>query len=241
MEPISAWRRPATLVALVTLTVDVALRVVVVGVVLSGRGQPGGSLFYSLPAPGPGSLALLLTAGLLTGSCRRPPAVHGSGRLVRWAVALAGVSVLIGLVSVAIGLATLPPLEVAATVPGSFTGLVVALLVGWGLVVVGRTAPRTRASVVDESAPLTGTAAASPVGPELVPPELEPPTWSPDAAAGAVWRTAGDAARGAPAASWGGPAREASSDTGWTPHREESAAGPAEQSEPERTASTDDR
>jgi hypothetical protein len=39
-----------------------------------------------------------------------------------------------------------------------------------------------------------------------IPPPPDPrlqPTWQPDAAAGAVWRTAGEAAAGAPAAGWG--------------------------------------
>ena len=38
------------------------------------------------------------------------------------------------------------------------------------------------------------------------------PTWQPDAAAGAVWRTAGEAAAGAPATGWG-----ADSSTAWQP------------------------
>ena len=242
MEPILAWRRPATVVALVTLTVDVGWRVVVLGAGLAGQGQPGGSLFYSPPTDTPSALVLLLTVGLLTGSCCRPPAVHGSWTLVRWAVALAGVSVLIGLVGAAIALATLPPLELASFVMGSLVGLMVALLVGWGLLVVGRTAPRTQTSAADDPAPsLDSAVALPPVRPDPVPPELEPPTWSPDAAAGAVWRTAGDAARGAPASSWGGPGQETSSDTGWTPYRQESAAEPEERADPDRTASTDDR
>ena len=247
MEPILAWRRPAAVVALVTLTVEVAWRAVALGAGLAGPGQPGVSLFYSLPTATPAALVLLLAVGMLTGSCCRSPAVQGCRTLVRWAVALAGVSMLIGLVGVAVALATLPPLALASTVIGSLTGLVVALLVGWGLVVVGRTAARTPASVADGPALSLGSAAAVPlVGPDPAPPELEPlelesPTWSPDAAAGAVWRTAGEAARGAPASSWGGPGRETSPDTGWTPYRQESAAEPDERADPDRTAPADDR
>ncbi len=53
---------------------------------------------------------------------------------------------------------------------------------------------------------------------ESLPPARPPdqrlqPTWQPDAAAGAVWRTAGEAAAGAPAAGWGAEANSAA----WQP------------------------
>jgi hypothetical protein len=47
--------------------------------------------------------------------------------------------------------------------------------------------------------------------PQRPDPRLQP-TWQPDAAAGAVWRTAGEAAAGAPAAGWGAEAT-----TAWQP------------------------
>ncbi|HKX15155.1 MAG TPA: hypothetical protein VJN19_08185, partial [Propionibacteriaceae bacterium] len=46
-----------------------------------------------------------------------------------------------------------------------------------------------------------------------VPDQRLQPTWHPDAAAGAAWRTAGEAAAGAPAAGWGTD----SSSAGWQP------------------------
>jgi hypothetical protein len=53
---------------------------------------------------------------------------------------------------------------------------------------------------------------------ESLPPATPPdqrlqPTWQPDTAAGAVWRTAGEAAAGAPAAGWGAEANSAA----WQP------------------------
>jgi hypothetical protein len=47
--------------------------------------------------------------------------------------------------------------------------------------------------------------------PQRPDPQLQP-TWQPDTAAGAVWRTAGEAAAGAPAAGWG-----AEASTAWQP------------------------
>jgi len=56
----------------------------------------------------------------------------------------------------------------------------------------------------------------SDVAPAPPPPAPDPrlqPTWQPDAAAGAAWRTAGDAAAGAPATGWG----TAAPSVGWQP------------------------
>jgi hypothetical protein len=49
--------------------------------------------------------------------------------------------------------------------------------------------------------------------PAPLPDQRLQPTWQPDAAAGAAWRTAGEAAAGAPAAAWGGDATPAA----WQP------------------------
>ncbi len=223
MEPILAWRRPAATVALTALTLEVVWRSVLFGIDLAGRSAETEGPLLVLPSS---SVALVLTVlvGLLAGSCCRAPLVAGGRGLARWGIALAAVSVLIELAGVAVGLARLIPGAFGYLVLEPIFGLAVPGLVGWGLLVVTRVPsgpsplPQTSTEITDRAVDRVAAAEPEPV------PEQEP-IWSRDAAAGAVWRTAGDAARGAPAAQW------SASDWGSAADPEAAARGEAQGSQ----------
>lgn len=219
MTGIARWRGRAALVALIALGLDLLVRLIDFVAVLADDGRAAlGTGASAVLVPSAGMLVLVLLAGLLAASCFVAPVLPGRDRLALGGAVLSGVLILAGLVG--IGVAHIP-LSLLATAWTSFTplaALVVPLLVGWGLLVLRRDdrgAP----------APLPGP---TPVADEQPDPELEP-TWTPDAASGAVWRTAGEAARGASPARW-----EESDDAGrWSPAPREIAHGPSSEERPE--------
>jgi hypothetical protein len=124
------------------------------------------------------------------------------------------ISLVAGLIAVLLGLglallgfgAAAPILAVlAALVPQAISIIAVGLLVK--LLQLQAVPRRLPAGIGLVPHPSDGPPA--PPGPD---PRLQP-TWQPDAAAGAAWRTAGDAAAGAPATGWGGAAPS----VGWQP------------------------
>jgi hypothetical protein len=220
MTGIARWRGRAALVALLALGLDLLVRLIDFIAVLADGGRAAlGAGASAVLVPGAGTLVLVLVAGLLAGSCFVAPVLPGRDRLALGAAVLSGVLVLAGLVG--IGLARIP-LSLLATAWTSFAplaALVVPLLVGWGLLVLRRD---------DRGTPAPLEAEAAPVAEEQPDPELEP-TWTPDAASGAVWRTAGEAARGASPARW-----EESDDAGrWSPAPREITPGPSSEERPE--------
>ena len=217
MDRLTLLRAPFAAVALAMLTLVAAARV---GLGLSELAVFGGSTAVAAArlAPNGGDGALTVLAGVLVAACFLPPAVASRRRLAVWGVVLTVVSLVATVVALA-----LTDLEIAGWgLVWLIPDLAVPALVGAGLLVLARQEP-----------------AAGPARPEIAPvgvedtpveeapdPELQP-SWSEDTAAGAVWRTAGDAARGAPAADW----RSSGSATWSTP----ALPSRAEQDDPPRS------
>ena len=214
MDRLSRWRGPLAGLALAVLTLVAAARV---GLGLSEAFSVGGSRAVAAArlAPNAGDGTLTLLTGLLVASCFLAPPLPRRRPLAVWGALLTAVSVLATLV--ALGLSNL---EVAGWgVVWLIPDLAVPVLVGAGLAVLAREPGEAHASSDRRGATVPAEVTAGPTA-ELTPsppdPELEP-AWSQDAAAGAVWRTAGDAARGAPAAGWGAESG------GWSPAPGDSA------------------
>jgi hypothetical protein len=201
VDRLTPLRAPLATVALILLTLVAAARVVLG---LSEVVAAGGSRAVAAArlAPNAGDAALTVCVGLLVASCFLAPEVPVRRRLALWGVALTVLSVVA--TAVALGLSDL---AVAGwNLVWGLPDLAVPVLVGVVLLVLARPGR------ADQQAALPATAldpATTEAGNEDVPvvadPELEP-SWSQDAAAGAVWRTAGEAARGVPAQAWGSSA-----------------------------------
>jgi hypothetical protein len=115
------------------------------------------------------------------------------------------ISLIVGVIAVLLGLtfallgfgATAPVLAVfAAIVQQAISVIAIGFLIK---LVQLQTVPRRLPAGIG-LAPYPSD--ALPPTPETPDPRLQP-TWHPDSAAGAAWRTAGDAAAGAPASGWG--------------------------------------
>ena len=194
VDRLSPLRAPLAAVALAALTLVAAARVVLG---LSELVTVGGSRAVAAArlAPNSSDASLTLLVGVLVASCFLAPQVPARRRLAAWGAALTGVS-LVATVA-ALGLTDL---SVAGwNLIWGLPDLVLPGVVGVGLVALAR-AERTSPVPAADAPPdeTVGTAIEAPA-PD---PELQP-SWTQDAAAGAVWRTAGEAARGAPAQGWG--------------------------------------
>jgi hypothetical protein len=194
-------RAPLAAIALAVLTLVAAARVVLG---LSEVVSVGGSRAVAAArlAPNGSDAALTVLVGVLVAACFLGPAVPSRRRLAVWGAALTVVSLVATLVALG-----LTDLAVAGwNLVWGLPDLAVPALVGVGLLALARSHRAVEAApdavVVPGDAEGQGAAA-----PEQAPdPELQP-SWSQDAAAGAVWRTAGEAARGAPAQEWGASAQ----------------------------------
>jgi hypothetical protein len=212
VDRLSPLRAPLAAVALTALTL-VAVARVVLGlseVVTTGGSRAVGAARL---APNGSDAALTVLVGVLVVACFLHPAVPSRRRLATWGAVLTAVS----LVATVVALGLTGPAVAGWNLVWGLPDLVVPALVGVGLLVLARSyaAPGPAAAatvVVDEAAALDDV----PAEPD---PELQP-SWPQDTAAGAVWRTAGEAARGAPAQSWG-----ATDETAWS--RPAPTAGPA--------------
>lgn len=196
MDRLTRLRTPLAVVALVALTLVALARV---GLGVSELVVRGGSTAVAAArlAPNGGDGALTVLVGVLVASCFAAPVVAHRRALARWGVVLAVVSLLATLAALA-----LTDLEVAGwSVVWLVPEIAVPVLVGAGLLVLAQPD-----GAGEQHPALAGVApGADEAAPDPVPepdPELQP-AWSEDAAAGAVWRTAGEAARGAPAVGWG--------------------------------------
>jgi hypothetical protein len=198
VDRLTPLRAPLASIALILLTLVAAARV---GLGLSEVAAAGGSRAVAAArlAPNAGDAALTVCVGLLVVSCFLAPEVPARRRLAGWGVVLTALS----LVATAVALG-LSDLAVAGwNLVWGIPDLAVPLLVGVVLLVLARPARADEPSAPAATATVPGTSEAEDV-PEPDP-ELEP-SWSTDAAAGAVWRTAGEAARGVPAQTWGSSA-----------------------------------
>ena len=198
MDRLTALRTPLATVALALLTLVAAARV---GLGLSEVVTTGGSRAVAAArlAPNAGDAALTVLVGVLVAACFVGPRVPAARRLAVWGTALA----LLSLVVTAVALGLTSPAVAGWNLVWSVPDLAVPALVGVALLALarpdaGETADREAAQAASPAEPLVAEPAPEPA-PD---PELQP-SWEQDAAAGAVWRTAGEAARGAPAQAWG--------------------------------------
>lgn len=192
MDRLSPLRAPLATIALAALTL-VALARVVLG--LSELVTVGGSRAVAAArlAPNGDDAALTVLVGVLVASCFLTPTVPGRRRLAVWGVVLAAVSLVATVVALALTDLVIAGWNLVWGVPG----LAVPALVGAALLVLARPDAALHAATETPERPAEVTPAPEPPDPELQ------PSWSEDTAAGAVWRTAGEAARGVPAQSWG--------------------------------------
>ena len=193
-------RAPLAVAALLALTLVAVARV---GLGLSELVTVTGSRAVAAArlAPNGSDGALTVLAALLVLACFRAPVPAGHRRFAAWGAVLCAVSLLASGAALATTNLAIAGWSVVWLIPD----LVVPVLVGVVLTVLAR--PE------EQAAPVASTASheeAAPVVPEPAPDPALEPGWATDAAAGAVWRTAGDAARGAPATAWGSGAP-----TGW--------------------------
>jgi hypothetical protein len=207
VDSLVRWREPAAFVALGLLLANLVL--IVLAVVLDDGPVVDVAARLSYPAALPGLIVLL---AMLVLSCVLGRSPHA--RL------LTGLSVLstavAGVVAVALAIADLAvggPSTLIELLPG-VAALSVSLLAFGLLVILWRRLPRPARA----EPPGTEPVEADESEPEPVDPQQQP-TWPIDQAAGAAWRTAGDAAAGAPAADWGGPGEV----EGWGPARDATA------------------
>jgi len=195
VDRLTRLRAPLAVVALAALTL-VALARVVLGLSEVGAGGSTAVAAARL-APNGSDGALTVLVGVLVAACAVGPEVPVRRRLAAWGAVLTAVSLVATVLALSLTSVAVAGWSLVWTIPD----VVVPVVVGLGLVALARP------GVTEEA---TAPAAIEPAVPEQEPepdPELQP-SWTPDAAAGAVWRTAGEAARGAPASGWG--AQEAS-------------------------------
>ncbi len=215
VDRLSPLRAPLAAVALAALTLVAAARVLLGLSELVGVGGSQAVAAARL-APNSDDAALTVLVGVLVASCFLTPVVAVRRRLAVWGVVLTAVSLVATVVALALTDLVIAGWNLVWGVPG----LAVPALVGAGLLALARSdLARPDPARSDLARPGSARAAADvpalePGGPgePVVPPpdpELQP-SWSEDTAAGAVWRTAGEAARGAPAQSWG-----SADDAGW--------------------------
>ena len=195
VDRLTALRAPLATVALVLLTLVAAARVVLgLSEVLTAGGSR--AVAAARLAPNAGDAALTVLVGLLVVACFLRPGVAAARRLAAWGGALALLSLVATVVALGLASAAVAGWNLIWSLPD----LAVPALVGVALLALAR-----GEGGASSAALTTGEAAPVLDEPEPAPapdPELQP-SWEQDAAAGAVWRTAGEAARGAPAQAWG--------------------------------------
>jgi hypothetical protein len=198
-------REPAAWVALGALVINLALVVVALATIDGSLPSVGWALSARVANPVP-----LLVLTVLVAFCVLRERTPHARQLTIISLVAGLIAVLLGLGLALLGFGAAAPIlaVLAALVPQAISIIAVGLLVKLlQLQAVPRRLPAGIGLVPHPSdAPPAPPAAP---GPD---PRLQP-TWQPDVAAGAAWRTAGDAATGAPATGWGTAAPSA----GWQP------------------------
>jgi hypothetical protein len=195
-------REPAAWVALGALVINLGLVVVALATINGSLVSVGWVVSARVANPIP----LLVLTILVTFCVLRERTPHAR-QLTIISLIAAVIAVLLGLGLVLLGFGAAAPIlaVLAALVPQAISIIAVGLLIKLlQLQAVPRRLPAGIGLV-----PHPSDVAPAPPVPD---PQLQP-TWQPDAAAGAAWRTAGDAAAGAPATGWG----TAAPSVGWQP------------------------
>jgi hypothetical protein len=195
-------REPAAWVALGVLALNLVLTIVALATFDGSLTSVGWVLSAQVANPVP-----VVVLAVLVSFCVLRERTPHARQLTLISLVVGVISVLFGLVLTLLGFgAPAPILAVFATiVPQAISVLAVGLLIKLlQLQAVPRRLPPGIGLIPHEPEALPATPA---------PDQRLQPTWQPDVAAGAAWRTAGDAASGAPAAGWGTDASAA----GWRP------------------------
>ena len=192
MESLLRLREPAAWVALGALVLNIVLAIVA----MASYPGPTANVGLVLSARAANPVPLVVLAVLVSFCVVRERTPHA--RLLTILSLIVGViAVLLGLTLALLGLAAepTPVLAVLAAIVTQLISLIaVALLIK--LLQLQAVPRRLPAGI--------GLAPYPEVLPAPQPPDQRlQPTWQPDTAAGAVWRTAGEAASGAPATGWG--------------------------------------
>jgi hypothetical protein len=193
-------REPAAWVALGALVLNLMLVIVALVTIKGSLASVGWVLSARVVNPLP-----LLVLTVLVSFCVLRERTPHARQLTIISLVAGVIAVLLGLGLALLGFgATAPILAVlAALVPQAISIIAVGLLIKLlQLQAVPRRLPAGIGLVPHPS--------------DLLPAASDPrlqPTWQPDSAAGAAWRTAGDAAAGAPATGWG----TATPSVGWQP------------------------
>jgi hypothetical protein len=201
MESLLRFREPAAWVALGALVLNIILAVVAMATYPGPTAEVG--LVLSARAANPVPLVVL---AVLVSFCVVRERTPNARLLTILSLIVGIIAVLLGLTLALLGLAA-EPIPVLAVLTAIVTQLisliaVVLLIKLWQLQAVPRRLP-AGIGLAPYPEPLPA--------PQPLDQRLQP-TWQPNTAAGAVWRTAGDAAAGAPATGWG-----ADSSAAWQP------------------------
>jgi hypothetical protein len=201
MESLMRLREPAAWVALGALVLNLVLAIVAIAI----NQGPLANVAVGLSARAANPVPLVVLAVLVTFCVVRERTPHA--RLLTMLSLIAGVlSVLFGLTLALWALAAepIPVIGVLTAILIQATSVIAVVL----LIKLFRlqAVPRRLPAGIGLAPYLEQVPAQEPADQRLQ------PTWQPDTAAGAVWRTAGEAAAGAPATGWG-----VDSSTGWQP------------------------
>jgi hypothetical protein len=201
MQSLMRLREPATWVAFGALVLNLVLAVVAIA---TYQGQVA-NVALALSARAANPVPLVVLAVLVSFCVVRERTPHA--RLLTILSLIAGVlAVLFGLTLALLALAAdpTPVVGVLSTIVIQVTSVIAVVLLIKLLQL--QAAPRRLPAGIGLAPYVEQLSAPQPTDQRLQ------PTWQPDAAAGAVWRTAGEAAAGAPATGWG-----ADSSAAWQP------------------------
>jgi hypothetical protein len=201
MDSLMRLREPAAWVAFGALVLNLVLAVVGMAT-FSG---PLANVAVVLSARAANPVPLVVLAVLVSFCVLRQRTPHAR-LLTILSLVVGGLAVLLGLTLALLGLGAEP-----TPVLGVLAAIVVQVI---SVIAVGLLVKLLQLQAVPRRLP-AGIGLAPYPEPLPLPQPPDPrlqPTWQPDAAAGAVWRTAGEAAAGAPAAGWG-----AETSTDWQP------------------------
>ncbi len=201
MDSLMRLREPAAWVALGALALNLVLAVV--GMVAYSGPLANVALTLSVRAANPVPLVVLT---ILVSFCVLRERTPHARLLTMLSLLVGGLAVLLGLTLALVGLAAdpTPVLGVLAALVVQVTSVIAVVLLIKLLQL--QAVPRRLPAGI-------GLAPYPEPLPLPQPPDQRlQPTWQPDAAAGAVWRTAGEAAAGAPATGWG-----ANTSAAWQP------------------------
>ena len=212
MERVQRWREPAVVVVVLVLLVRLVLvaAFAVSTLRLGVNAAPDAAYLASRQLADPTPYVVLAALVL---ACHLRPATTHARTLAAVALGVAGVGLLLVLALAVYGYTTYAAPFSQLDLADRLSAAVVPLL---AVTLLGLLAARPRAGAAaalpgpDERTGHDDEDRADDRRAEPAPDPALEPTWSPDAASGAAWTTAGDAASGRPASGWGTPAG-----TGW--------------------------